>query len=128
MLLRADWSGEIPTVTLGDLILPAEQYGIQCAAATVQAGLADGIQTENVLGEKPCRFTFSGRTAAFDCLPLLCKLRAAMQMQSEFSFTFCGADFSGMRIIACSCETAQNPKIAAFSVTMTGSFSEAVDP
>ncbi|HBI85892.1 MAG TPA: hypothetical protein DDX71_06355 [Ruminococcus sp.] len=125
MLLRADWADSRPDVTLGSLILPAEHYSVQCSIAAVQMGLADGAQTEILLGEKPCQFQFSGRTAAFSAMELLVSLRAAMQTHSAFSFDFCGAAFSGMHITGCRCETDQNTKIAAYSITMTGTLTEA---
>lgn len=127
MLLRADWTDSVPAVRLGDTELPAEHYSVQCSLATVQAGLADGQQTETLLGEKPCKFAFSGRVAGFRCMELLCTLHSAMQAHTAFAFDFCGAAFFGMRITECSCETDQHSKIAVYSITMSGMVTEA-DP
>ena len=114
---------QMPAVTLGTLRLECSDFSLKTEMPVLRQTLCDGTLSETVLSDAKCTLQIAAVT--YEGFAKTAALFAAQLAQTAYSFTCCGLQFSGMRILSLNCTAKHSGKMTEISAVLRGTVTEA---
>ena len=112
---------------LGAIRLPADAFSVKAEVPVKTRVLCDGTVRQRLLSQTRCALKVSGRMPAASGSKVCAALNADLIAHTQFSFTFADAAFAGMQIVSLEYGTDKHTMTTAFSVTLSGTLTRAVN-
>ena len=125
MQMMLDAQNEPLVLTLGEWVIPVDDYELRAETPVRSRTLCNGNVMLYLLKQQHVTLTVSGRAVKCEGEALCRALRDAMSAQTPFSFLFAGGQFADTRITALTYSTKSHRKITDYTVTLTGIMKEA---